>query len=194
MGPVEAFTPPPLPFAAAATAETALLVLLALLTLEEEEEGGDGEEGKDSITFEEEVEGERGEEMDGESVAPPPPLTFVLLFCSSPLAAAAVNFRPWPCRPPPTGPLSLRRPLTEVGVGFSGFSFSGAGEVGGHFLRPLEASKPMPPLLALLRARSAEPSLSNRCTIDATDNWTRMKMIVVELVLLSCIIILHTNM
>ena len=32
---------------------------------------------------------------------------------------------------------------------------------------------PMPLLLALLRARSVEPSLSNRCTIDATDNCCR---------------------
>lgn len=31
----------------------------------------------------------------------------------------------------------------------------------------------MPALLALLRARSVEPSLSNRCTMDATDNCCR---------------------
>ena len=151
MGPVEALGPLA---AAAAAAATALLVLLTFLTLEEE--GGGGEDGE-VITFEDEAEDE------GE-------------------VAAAVSFRPWPCHPPPTGPLSLRRPLTEVGFGFSGLaSFSRAGEEGGgggHLLRPLPAaegaSKPMPLLLALLRARSVEPSLSNRCTIDATDNWTEM--------------------
>ena len=137
------------PLAPDTAAATALLGLLALRTLEEDGAAAGVVAGGGG--------GEEGEVITFED-------------------EVVVILRTWPPPLPPTGPLSLRRPVTEAGA------FSGAGELGGgggHFLRPGEASKPppMPLLLALLRARSVEPSLSNRCTIDATDNcWRNFSM------------------